>query len=326
MHDDETIVISNKKSKKSQFAFNIGDINIKKHHGIADAGATGHFLLPQAPVKNICPTTAPLEIALPDGKTIKSTHTCDLDIPSLPPKARRAHIVPGLKHASLISIKMLCDAGCHVEYNANKCDVIFENKKVWVGERDKSTGLWVLPLKTSLPSSKNCSPENLQNFAATTRHITKKQDLIIFLHQCLFCPPKHTLLRAIKNNQLPTWPGLTYDAVTKYLPDSCPATDKGHMRRQRQGIQSTKNNVHEENITVPSPPIENNMANLFFETMIVENKHGKIYVDLTGNFPLRSIDGKRAIFIIYDWSSNAILATPISSTSDNSTLIRSPKT
>lgn len=64
--------------------------------------------------------------------------------------------------------------------------------------------------------------------------------------------------------------------------------------------------------------IGNNMANLFFETMIVENKHGKIYVYLTGNFPLRSIDGKRAIFIIYDWSSNAILATPISSTSDNS--------
>ena len=85
--------------------------------------------MPQAPVKNIRPTTAPLEIALPDGKTIQSTHTCELDIPSLPPKAREAHIVPGLKHASLISIKMLCDAGCNVEYNANKCDVIFRDKK-----------------------------------------------------------------------------------------------------------------------------------------------------------------------------------------------------
>mgnify|MGYP000205994866 FL=1 len=90
------------------------------------------------------------------------------------------------------------------------------------------------------------------------------------------------------------------------------------MRHQRQGIQSTKKNTPEENITQSSPPIEKNMANLFFETLIVENKHGKIYVDLTGNFPIRSIDGKRAIFIIYDWSSNAILATPISSTSDNS--------
>ena len=190
---------------------------------------------------------------------------------------------------------MLCDAGCHVEYNANKCDVIFQNKKVWIGERDKSTGLWVLPLTPTKNPLENFHQNSHQNYAATTRYITKKQDLIIFLHQCLFCPPKQTLLKAIKNNQLPTWPGLTYEAVQKYLPDSCPATDKGHMRRQRQGIQSTKNITTDQNIIQPSPPIEKNMANLFFETLIVENKHGKIYVDLTGNFPIRSIDGKRAI-------------------------------
>ena len=97
--------------------------------GIADAGATGHFLMPQVPVKNIKATNNPLEIALPDGKIINSTHTCELDIPSLPPKARSAHIVPGLKHASLISIKILCDAGCRVKYTTNGCEVFFKIKK-----------------------------------------------------------------------------------------------------------------------------------------------------------------------------------------------------
>jgi hypothetical protein len=60
-----------------------------------------------------------------------------------------------------------------------------------------------------------------------------------FLHQCLFSPPKITLLKAIENNQLATWP-LTAEAVKKYLPDKSPATDKGSMKRQRQGIRSKK--------------------------------------------------------------------------------------
>eukprot|EP00978_Attheya_sp_CCMP212_P011839 scaffold29395_cov55-Attheya_sp.AAC.1 len=59
--------------------------------------------------------------------------------------------------------------------------------------------------------------------------MTTKQELIQFLHQCLFCPPKRKLLKAIQNNQLSTWPGLTAEAVTKYLPNSCPAT-RGRLR------------------------------------------------------------------------------------------------
>ena len=96
------------------------------------------------------------------------------------------------------------------------------------------------------------------------------------------------------------------------------------MRRQRQGIQSMKNTTTmKTNVTHflrdmhPVPTNEKNVANLFFHTMIVENKHGKNYVDLTRNFPLCSIDGMKTIFILYDWSSNAILATPISATTEN---------
>ena len=72
--------------------------------------------------------------------------------------------------------------------------------------------------------------------------MTSKAALIKYLRECLFCPAKKTLLKAIKNNQLVTWPGLTAAAVEKYLPDHAPAIGKGHMRRQRKGIQSTKEN------------------------------------------------------------------------------------
>ena len=85
-------------------------------------------------------------------------------------------------------------------------------------------------------------------------------------------PPKATLLKAIKNNQLATWPGLTYEAVEKYLPDSCPATDKGHIKRQRKGIRSTKKTVLNEIKRIETtrgmnPLVEREAMNQIFMTM-----------------------------------------------------------
>ena len=68
--------------------------------------------------------------------------------------------------------------------------------------------------------------------------MTSKESLICYLHQCLFSPTKKALVKAIENNQLTIWPGLTSDTVRKHLPDSSPETDKGHMKRQRKGIRS----------------------------------------------------------------------------------------
>ena len=48
---------------------------------------------------------------------------------------------------------------------------------------------------------------------------------------------------------------------------------------------------------------------IFVYHAILEPKAGTIYVDYTGNFPILSMEGNTAIFILYDWTSNAILAT-----------------
>ena len=45
-----------------------------------------------------------------------------------------------------------------------------------------------------------------------------------------------------------------------------------------------------------------------------------MYTDLTGNFLVRSIDGYTIFFILYDWTANAILATPIRDATDESML------
>ena len=341
--DDKTIITSNCTSTESndtdhaishlgneETMCNLSTIQIPKHLAIADAGATSHFLVKGAPVSNIKPTTTPLRINLPDGGQLKSTHTATIDIPWLPKAARQAHIVPGLSHASLISIKSLCDAGCVVTYTHEHCNVEYNKKLVWQGTREQGTGLWVLPLNEESPihSTRDQDTKIHQTETAYNVHaLTSKASVIKFLHQCLFSPPKTTLLKAVENNQLPTWPGFTAEAIKKYLPESSPATDKGHMKRQRQGIRSTKEKVQTALETFEyeqdmNPPLRTEELNqLFCFTGRVDPKTGTVYTDFTGKFPLRSIDGMTTIFILYDWSSNAILATPVTDVKD-STIVK----
>jgi hypothetical protein len=231
---------------------------------------------------------------------------------------------------------MLCDAGCNVTYDKNDCKVYYKNKVVWRGVREPSTGLWILDItQTNLKTQDNkptSTPTQTpkRDQINNAYHMTTKQELIQYLHQCLFCPPKRTLLKAIRNRQLATWPGLTIEAVEKYLPASCPATDKGHMKRQAQGIRSTKakiqaslQNIEYERDVNPPRTIEKD-NHIFIALGQIDVKRGTIYADLTGNFPITAIDGSRAVFIMYDWTTNAILATPIKDAKTN-TIVESFK-
>ena len=61
-----------------------------------------------------------------------------------------------------------------------------------------------------------------------------------------------------------------------------------------------------------NPPKEREKWNqLFTTTGMINKKDGTVYADLTGKFPITSINGMQALFIMYDWTTNAILSTPI---------------
>ena len=74
----------------------------------------------------IHPARNPLLITLPDGQFLESTHTCEFNAPWLPASAHQAHIVPGLAHTSLVSIKLLCEAECKVSYDLDEVKVYFK--------------------------------------------------------------------------------------------------------------------------------------------------------------------------------------------------------
>ena len=106
----------------------------------------------------------PISITIPNGKSMISTHTCNLDIPWLPNHVTEAHIVPGLAHASLISTGTFCEAGCKVIFDTRECRVHYKEKLVLAGGKDKNMALWKLPInpKTKLtPNIQGHHPEAL---------------------------------------------------------------------------------------------------------------------------------------------------------------------
>ena len=110
---------------------------------------------------------------------------------------------------------------------------------MWLGKREPQTGLWILPLTDTTRQPKTNTPadnykrmeETHKQYAHNAYAMASKASLVQYLHQSEFSPPKATILKAVHNNKFLTWPGLTVKAVKKYLPDSSPATDKGHMKR-----------------------------------------------------------------------------------------------
>ena len=80
-----------------------------------DSGASSHFLMLDAPLLHKRKAENPIMVTVANGERVRSTHDGALDIPGLPPSARYAHVIPGIRH-SLLSIVRLCNAGCEVVF------------------------------------------------------------------------------------------------------------------------------------------------------------------------------------------------------------------
>ncbi len=134
-------------------------LTIATNQAIADTGATSICIIEGADVDNKRPATSPLMINLPDGKQIRSTHVCNIQIPGLPTMLL-GHIVPSLCIASLIGVRPLCQAGCKVIFDDRKCNVVFNGVVILRGYKDLSTDLWTLPIP-----AKKAQNSNLENDA-----------------------------------------------------------------------------------------------------------------------------------------------------------------
>ena len=337
------------------------------------------------PMQNIRIAPNPLNIKLPDGNTVRSTHICDVEIPGLP-YVLEGHIVPALNVASLIGIRILCKVGCRVVFTDTACYVKYNGKIILRGTKDPNTDLWVLPLTPkaihanqmklwtsqgidvkishniqsraspgipSAPESPKIATSN-KTVAMFTHSVRTRANTVKFGHQAMCNPKISSLLKALRKGFLKGCPNLSEELVIKYLNPS-PATAKGHMKRPRKGIRSTRKNAktkggtvqsvpvpipqvappvlpqyHEEPRPYPGPaydarieraniiPDDESIANVFCFGAFADKISGVVYNDLTGNFPFMSIDGSVCFFVLYHYELNAILVKAIANVDDRS--------
>ena len=162
-------------------------------------------------------------------------------------------------------------------------------------------------------------------------------NLTNFLHAAYFSPVISTIIYAVKNNYVTTWPGLTQKLITKYLSKNI-ATAKGHINQEQKILQSTKNtdlyydyieiirktsSVWKANLldgvslaealqrgifddAFPPPQTKNIKTNDVMYA-IFDNKSGIRYMDLTGWFSYQSIQLNNYLMISYNYDANVIL-------------------
>jgi hypothetical protein len=261
---------------------------------ILDSGCTSIFLSAAAPCSDKQAAHVLLNVNVPNGTTIQSSHTCSLLLTELPPQARQAHILPGLLHNSLISVGQLCDNGCSVTFTQDQVTVSKNKTCVMYGSRDRKSRLWRVDLE-----------QKFENNKVQCNH-TNQKDLINYLHAACFSPVKSTWITAIKDGNFSSWPGLTEHAVEKHLSKST-STTKGHLNQQRQNTRTTK--IKDTKVITQETDIDHGIKTQFVYTATIDA--GQIYTDQTGIFPVVSIRGNTYIMILYDYDSNAILAQPI---------------
>jgi hypothetical protein len=182
------------------------DIGIDDTQGIADTGATSIFIKEGTPCRNMQPASKPLTVNLPDGRQVKSSHTCKVLIPCLP-RPLTGHIAPNLAIASLFGIQPLCNAGCTVIFHQDKVEVWYKNKIILTGPQNISTKLWTLPINKHLNA--RLSPTSLQpavhtqpEYAAFTHSVRTRMKAVQFAHQSLGNPRISTLLKAVRRGFL----------------------------------------------------------------------------------------------------------------------------
>ena len=95
------------------------------------------------------------------------------------------------------------------------------------------------------------------------------EQIIAWYHAAAGYPTKPTWIKAIDAGFYATWPMLTSKAVRKHFPES-EETAKGHMRRVKSGVRSTKAQVEE--------PLEIQLAEA--ELAELRKKHRDIHITI----------------------------------------------
>jgi len=276
---------------------------------IIDSGATSHFItedfhLPMEGASN-------KEVFLPNNATLRTSWRTKLPFDTLTTTAREADVLPGLKR-SLLSVSKMSDEGYTTIFHPGEEGVTIHKKgtfnittsepPVLKGEKENMAKLWTISATDN--SKKREEVNNVYSLPSIPQTIR-------YLHAAAGFPVKETWLDAIKAGNYVTWPGLTTTAVRKHFPDS-DETQQGHMKKQRQGVRSTKEIIggtQSETLT------SKKMHDVYIK---VHNVTETMYTDQTGRFPATSTRGNQYIMVLVEVDGNYIDAEPMKNKTEGS--------
>ena len=287
----------------------------------ADSGATRHYIRHEDAMvlhEQQVDTQGPI-VTLPDNTTITASKRGQLQLSTkLSPTAKTAHVLDNLHSASLVSVGQLCDDDCKVQFSKEHVKVYKNKEVILTGNRNAEDGLWDIPLTKNNPTLR-------QHANVILLKNKTKQQLASYLHACCYSSSISTFMKAIKNGNFITWPGLDSKLIENHLQTPV-ATAKGHLDQERRNLQSTKNDQTPviEPIEKSDSPDEftdffpkSDMPNVRTHDVLAVitpfKETRQAYSDQTGKFPYKSSRGNEYLLIVYDYDSNAILAEPLKS-------------
>ena len=174
--------------------------------------------------------------------------------PSLSEHATTSRVFNHLTNASLLCIGQLCDDDC-VAISQKRLLRIYKNRKCMIsGKRNRQDGLWDISLPISDSTNEDTSLRR-QSMNVIIKKDQSKSDLASYLYACCGSPPVSAFLRAARNENLITWPGIDDIASKKYLSPSI-ASAKGHLNQEPTNPQSTKADLPQDDLD-SFPPLNN---------------------------------------------------------------------
>jgi hypothetical protein len=244
-------------------------------------------------------------LMLPDKTRINALKKMRLKH-NLRPKASKMNIIPNL-HSTLISITKMADADYIAVfdkkeariYNAMTTIVSASIDPIFIAPPCQDTGLWRLDLDYEVLGRKY-SDQFIAgvNGANTIFNLPNTQQSLLDHHALAGFPSKETFLAAVRAGNYTTWPGLTTTLIHKHYPNS-DKTQKGHMKGQQKGVQSTKVLTPvmikvEPGTANPPPPTITKHYDIF---VVVHKLLDTVHTDQIGPFPIISQQGYRYIML-----------------------------
>ena len=151
-----------------------------------------------------------------------------------------------------------------------------------------------------------------QDIVSNVYEVKTKPELVRYYHTTAGSPTKSSWLVAIRNGHYESWPGLNVTVAAKHFPESH-ETWKGHGRKIKSGLRSTKLIVEEEEQQTSNAIVGKERAVHLKDFNLKDAADRIMYSDQKGRFRVTSFKGNQYVMTLFETVGNTILVEPMQS-------------